>query len=184
MNGAAGRSPDTSSWRCEIASRADLPDIRATYEHARATQRERSAIAWPEFADDAILREIEEQRLFRVLIDDTLAGVFSVAYDDPAIWGAHERGQHLYLHRIARAAACPSRGLVDAVLLWASEQCRALGRAGLRMDTWASNAALIEFYRRREFHLVEERRLGADPRLPPHYHGNVFALLERNGMGL
>ena len=142
-------------------------------------QRERGAIAWPEFADDAILREIEEQRLFRVVVDDTPAGVFSVAYDDSAIWGAHERGEHLYLHRIARAAGCPSRGLVDAVLSWATERCRSLGRVGLRMDTWASNAALIEFYQRRGFHLVAERQLGVDQRLPAHYHGNTFALLER-----
>jgi ribosomal protein S18 acetylase RimI-like enzyme len=170
---------ETSSWRCEVASRADLPDVRAAYEHARTMQRERSAIVWPEFADDAILREIEDLRLFRVVIDDTLAGVFSVAYDDSAIWGSHERGEHLYLHRIARAAGCPSRGLVDAVLSWATERCTSLGRAGLRMDTWASNTALIEFYRERGFHLVEERRLGADPRLPSHYHGNAFALLER-----
>lgn len=164
----------------EVASRADLPDVRAAYEHARAMQRERSAIVWPKFADDAVLREIEEQRLFRAIVDDKPAGVFSVAYDDSAIWGSHERGEHLYLHRIARGPACPSTGLVDAVLSWATERCRSFGRAGLRMDTWASNTALIEFYRQRGFHLVEERRLGADPRLPPHYHGNTFALLERN----
>ncbi len=173
------RLPDTSSWRCEVASRDDLPDARAVYEHARATQRARGGDVWPEFTDDAILREIDEERLLRVVANDALAGVFSVAYDDAAIWGSLERGEHIYLHRIARAAACPAGGLVDAVLAWAIERCRTLGRAGLRMDTWAGNAALIEFYGRRGFRLVEERRLGADPRLPPHYHGNAFALLER-----
>ena len=70
--------------RIEVASLNDLPDVRAAYEHARAMQRERSAIVWPEFADDAILREIEDQRLFLVVISDILAGVFSVAYDDSA----------------------------------------------------------------------------------------------------
>ena len=142
-------------------------------------QRERNAIVWPEFTDDAICSEIGEQRVFRVVVDETFGGVFSVAYNDPAIWGSHERGEHLYLHRIARAAECPGRGLVDAVLSWADVRCRSLGRVGLRMDTWASNATLIEFYRQRGFHVVAERRLGADPRLPPHYHGNTFALLER-----
>lgn len=78
--------------RIEVTSPEDLVDVRAAYEHARAMQRERSAIVWPEF-----------------------------------------------------------------------------------------NWTLIEFYGQRGFRLVEERRLGADPRLPPHYHGNTFALLERNG---
>lgn len=171
--------PTPSFWRCEVASRADLRCIRAAYGHARTVQRERGSIVWPEFADDAILAEVDDQRLFRVFVDDTLAGVFSVAHEDSAIWGPHERGEHIYLHRIARAAGHPGGGLVDAVLAWANERCRGLGRAGLRVDTWASNAALIEFYCRRGFRLVEERRLGADPRLPSHYHGNAFALLER-----
>lgn len=173
-------SHEALACRMEAASRADLPDVRAAYEHARAMQRGRGAIVWPEFTDDAILQEIDEQRLFRAVVAGALAGVFTVVYEDSAIWGSLERGEHLYLHRIARAAACPSRGLVDAVLSWATERCRSLGRVGLRMDTWAGNSALIEFYRQRGFHLVEERRLDADPRLPPHYHGNTFALLERN----
>jgi ribosomal protein S18 acetylase RimI-like enzyme len=69
---------------------------------------------------------------------------------------------------------------MDAILAWAGEQCRALGRTELRMDTWASNTALIAFYERRGFRLVGQRRIGVDQRLPPHYHGNQFALLERS----
>jgi GNAT superfamily N-acetyltransferase len=166
--------------RIEPATPDDLPDIRAAYEFARATQREQASSVWPEFTDAAILGEIGAHQLFRAVIDNTIGGVFSLAYEDPAIWGPHERGAHLYLHRIARAAQYPGRGLMDVILAWAEQQCRLLGRAGLRMDTWANNTPLIGFYLRRGFHLVEERRLGADPRLPPHYHGNAFALLERS----
>jgi GNAT superfamily N-acetyltransferase len=164
--------------RIEPATPHHIHDIRAAYEFARTTQREQGSEVWPEFSDAAILGEIDAHQLFRVVMDDATVGVFSLAYEDPAIWGPHERGAHLYLHRIARAAEYPGRGLIDVILAWAHERCRLLRRDGLRMDTWASNTALIGFYLRRGFHLVEERRLGADPRLPPHYHGNVFALLE------
>ena len=166
--------------RIEPATPNDLADIRSAYEHGRVTQREQGAIVWPEFTDISILGEINAQRLFRVVAEDTVVGVFTVAYEDAAIWGSHERGAHLYLHRIARAGQYPGRGLMDAILAWAHQQCMLLGRDGLRMDTWASNSALIEFYQRRGFHLVAERTLGVDPRLPPHYHGNSFALLERS----
>jgi predicted N-acetyltransferase YhbS len=64
------------------------------------------------------------------------------------------------------------------VLDWARAHCAALDRAGIRMDTWADNAGLIAYYQRFGFVLVARTRLGADPRLPPHYHGNEFALLE------
>ncbi|MFL5576801.1 MAG: hypothetical protein ACJ79S_12610, partial [Gemmatimonadaceae bacterium] len=57
---------------------------------------------------------------------------------------------------------------------------RALGRAGLRMDTWASNEALVAFYERQGFRVVGRRRIGVEPRLPAHYHGNEFTLLEEH----
>lgn len=166
--------------RIDNASRDDLRDIRAAYEHARAVQRDTGYSIWPEFADAAILDEIRTGQLYRVLIGDSIVGVFSIAHEDPAIWGAHERGRHLYLHRVARAAGYPGRGLMDVVLAWVADECTRLGRDGIRLDTWATNTVLIDFYLRRGFHLVEERRLGADARLPPHYHHNSFALLERS----
>lgn len=162
----------------EPASPDDLSAVRGIYEHARVVQRARHSIQWPEFSNATILSEIERGRLFRVSADDSIAGIFSVAYEDGAIWGPHERGAHIYLHRIARAPASPG-GLVDLILIWADAECLRLGREGLRMDTWARNAALIAFYGERGFRLVEERRLGDDPRLAAHYHGNSFALLER-----
>jgi GNAT superfamily N-acetyltransferase len=165
--------------RIEPATSHDLPDIRAAYEFARATQREQGSTVWPEFTDAAISSDIAAEQLFRVVIDTAIVGVFSVAYEDPAIWGPHERGAHLYLHRIARAAQYPGRGLMDVILVWAEQHCRRLGREGVRMDTWASNTSLIAFYLRRGFRLVEERQLGLELRLPAHYRHNAFALLER-----
>lgn len=158
---------------------ADLHAIRAAYDAGRKTQREQHSVVWPEFTNDAILAEIEAAQLLRVVDGDTLAGVFSVAYEDSAIWGEMERGAHIYLHRITRSAEYRGRGLVSAVLEWAAVRCTALGRAGLRMDTWASNDTLIEYYGRLGFQVVGRRRIAPDPRLAAHYHGIVLALLEK-----
>ena len=103
----------------EPATPADLPDIRAAYAHARATQREQDSSVWPDFTDSSIIAEIAAAMLYRVVIDKSIVGVFSVAYEDSAIWGEHAIGTHLYLHRIARAANYPGRGLVDVILEWA-----------------------------------------------------------------
>ena len=165
--------------RVEPATPADLPAARAAYAHGRRLQREQGSTVWPEFADAAILAEIDAGRLLRVLDGAAVAGVFSVAREDPAIWGELERGAHVYLHRIARAPAWRGRGLIDAVLAWAAGECRALGREGLRMDTWASNDALVAYYRRLGFALVGRRRIAPDAPLPAHYHGTELALLER-----
>lgn len=161
------------------ATPTDLAVVRSAYAAGRRLQHEQGAVVWPEFPDDAILAEIQTGQLLRVVDADAVVGVFSVAYEDPAIWGEQERGVHIYLHRIARATETPVRGLLEAVLAWAQAECRALGRAGLRMDTWASNAALVGYYQRFGFQLVARRRIGSDPRLPTHYHGIELALLER-----
>ena len=160
------------------ASRDELPAIRAAYADARATQAGQDAILWPEFEDWAIVAEIERGCLHRVVDGEALVGVFSVSYEDAAIWGDLERGEHIYLHRIARAATYPGRGLMAAVLEWARAHCREAGRCGLRMDTWASNTSLIAFYERLGFRVVGTRSIGADARLPPHYHHGEFTLLE------
>jgi ribosomal protein S18 acetylase RimI-like enzyme len=162
----------------EPATPDDLAAARAAYAHAREIQRQEGSTLWPEFGDASILAEIAAGRLLRVIDGGALVGVFSVAYDDAAIWGERERGEHVYLHRIARAAGSSVRGLFGAVLAWALEHCRGLGRRGLRMDTWADNTALIAYYERQGFRVVGRRRIGSDPRLPPHYHGNEFTLLE------
>ncbi len=166
--------------RVEPATPADLTAVRAAYANGRTLQRDQRSIVWPEFSDAFLLAEIDAGRLFRVVDGGALAGVFNVAYEDGAIWGELERGSHIYLHRIVRAPTFRGRGLMDVVLAWADGRCHELDRAGLRMDTWASNAALIAYYEALGFIHVSTRRMPVDPRLSPHYHGIELALLERN----
>ena len=164
--------------RVEPATPDQLPMVRATYANARAIQREQGSSLWPDFSEAMIVAELTNGLLYRVLDDEMLVGIFSVAYEDPAIWGDRERGAHIYLHRIARAEDYAGRGLLDAVLAWARAQCRSMGRAGLRMDTWADNSALVGYYQRHGFNLLGTTHIGYDERLPGHYHGAELALLE------
>jgi RimJ/RimL family protein N-acetyltransferase len=162
----------------EAATPDDLARIRAAYADARARQLAMGSFSWPEFGDAWILAQIEAGVMYRVLRGDALAGVFTIAYEDPALWGDRECGEHVYLHRIARAESFTERGLVAAIVAWARAHSRAIGRRGLRMDTWARSEALIAFYQRFGFELVARTVIGADPRLEPHYHGLELALLE------
>lgn len=164
--------------RVEPATPDDLPAVHAAYEDARAIQRAQHSPLWAEFSDTFLLAEIAEGRLLRVMDGDTLAGVFTVAYDDRVIWRELERGEHIYLHRIGRAAGYPGRGLLTAVLDWTWARCEQMGRAGLRIDTWASNDALVALYVRHGFHVVGRWRIGDEPTLPPHYQGTELTLLE------
>jgi GNAT superfamily N-acetyltransferase len=165
----------------ESASCSALAAVGAEYDAARVLQRARGESIWPSFSDESILSQMATGCLFCVLEDQDLLGVFTIAHEDSAIWGDRESGEHLYLHRVARAMKVPGCNLIAIVLEWAHAECRRLGRAGLRLDTWAENHALVAFYERHGFRLVERRRMGTDPRLPPHYHGQEFALMEDHG---
>ena len=165
--------------RVEPATPADLSAIRGAYARGREIQREQGESVWPEFAEDALLAEIRAGTLLRIMDDDTVAGVFSAVYEDPAIWGELERGQHIYLHRIARAENYSGGSIVEALVSWAVARCEELGREGLRIDTWATNAPLNAYYAKFGFQFVGHRRMPADPRLSVHYHGTELALLER-----
>lgn len=166
--------------RVEHARAADLAAIHAAYAHGRALQLAGGVkVPWPGFADEALLAEIAAGGLLCIRDGATLAGVFSVTEADPAIWWELESGAHLYLHRISRAAGWPGRGLTEAAVDWADARCRALGREGLRLDTWADNRTMVAHYERLGFVVVGHHRLPADPRLSVHYHGLELALLER-----
>jgi len=165
--------------RVERATPEDLLLVRAAYDRAQEIQRERHAPTWPDFSDDSILNEIRAGRLFRIMDGDALSGVFTVAYEDAAIWGELERGAHIYLHRIARTEHRAPSPLMQTIVSWALAQCEAMARDGLRMDTWADNPAIIAYYQTMGFTLIETRRMTNDPRLSPHYHGLELALLER-----
>ena len=168
---------------CELrvvpAEPADLETVRAAYAHGRTLQLRAGPLCWSEFDDSRILDEMARECLWRVTDAGRTAGVFSVAYEDAAIWGERERGMHVYVHRIARSPEWNSRGLIEAIFAWADDRCLDLGRSGLRLDTWASSTRLSALYERLGFEVVETRRLEADARLGPHYHGNEFALMER-----
>ena len=45
------------------------------------------------------------------------------------------------------------------------------------MDTRATNEALVAFFERQGLRVVGRWRVGAEPRLPAHYHENEFMLL-------
>jgi ribosomal protein S18 acetylase RimI-like enzyme len=164
--------------RVEPATLSDLPIIREVYEAARTKQRHLKSLTWPAFTEAAIIREIEIGALFCVRDNAGVAGVFSMLDQDPLIWGADERGEHLYLHRIARSDKHAGGGLVSAVLNWAFAECTRQKRAGLRLDTWACNDALIALYVSRGFRLIRTQLMPADPKLSAHYHGISLALLE------
>lgn len=108
----------------------------------------------------------------------SVANVFFRADRDPVIWQELERGDALYLHRIATATAFRGQRLMAQVLTWARAYATAHGRRYLRLDTWADNPGLVRHYERMGFTAVRTIQVPPDAPLPPHYQGIRLVLLQ------
>jgi ribosomal protein S18 acetylase RimI-like enzyme len=81
-----------------------------------------------------------------MVIDGSIACIFTVAYSDPLIWGEKKNEPALYIHRIVTNLLFRERGFVKIIFEWAKEYGRKLGKKFIRIDTWSDNQKLIDYY--------------------------------------
>ena len=84
--------------------------------------------------------------------------VATITVDDLAdddFWRRTDRVRSaLYVHRMVVARSEAGIGLGAALLDWAAERARRKGRARLRLDAWATNDALHQYYKNLEFEML------------------------------
>jgi len=158
---------------------AHLEEFRRHWDAARAFQAARNLPQSPVFPEEQLRRDMADGGHFRgVREDDTCVGFFSVTLSDTPIWGEREQGDAIYIHRMCVNPAARGAGFSADVLIWARGHAASLGRERVRMDTWASNRALVDYYRRCGFEFIGLQDIGHDPALSSHYHGITLALFE------
>jgi len=95
-----------------------------------------------------IVEEIRAGRHFTVREDGVILGCVSVLFADSEIWEELEDGRAIYLHRMCVNPARKGNHLAAILLKWALEYSASMKRDFVRIDTWASNNRLIEYYLR------------------------------------
>ena len=64
----------------------DFDEIFRLYDLAIEFQKTKFDKSWMPFDREMIEREIEEKRHWKILIDEKIACIFSITFDDPLIW--------------------------------------------------------------------------------------------------
>src|SRR5690606_2631162 len=82
-------------------SKEDLTEILRLYEAARSFQKIKNAVVWPSFDLDLIETEIAENRQWKIVLDNQIACVWAITFDDHQIWEARSNDPAIYIHRIA-----------------------------------------------------------------------------------
>lgn len=133
---------------------------------------------WLGFDRAKVLVEIAEGRLWRIDEDNETACIFSVAYEDPFIWGAYSGHRSMYIHRIVTSRRFRGRGYVRAITNWSKMHAAEKGLRFVRMDTWGDNQRLIAYYQECGFEFVGLMSPEPSQALPKHYEGISLSLFE------
>lgn len=156
----------------------DLPQIFTLFEDSIHYQEKNGYPVWRNYDRNAIVKDIENRNQYKVLLDSRTAIVFSVAYSDKVIWRELDKGDSIYLHRIVVNPKFKGRRLFGVILDWVKNHCRQKGLSAIRMDTWAANPTIIEYYKTFGFSVVENFTTPDSTELPVHNRNLELTLLE------
>ncbi|HLA94170.1 MAG TPA: GNAT family N-acetyltransferase [Pyrinomonadaceae bacterium] len=162
----------------QTATTPDVKKIFELYDEAIEFQKTVFHKHWLAFDQELVAREIAEVRLWKIIDDTETACIFSVAYEDPIIWGEKSGDKAMYIHRIVTASSFHGRGYVRSITDWAKAHAKERGLRFVRMDTWGDNPKLIEYYQQCGFTFVGIVSPEESATLPKHYSGISLSLFE------
>ncbi len=156
----------------------DLPLIYKLFEHSITYQEKNGYPVWRNYDKNAIVQDIADKNQYKVVIDGQVGIVFSVRYSDKVIWREMDKGESIYLHRIVVNPAFKGQKLFGAILDWCIQHVKQKNLGNIRMDTWAANPNIIEYYKGFGFTFIENYTTPDSPALPVHNRNLALTLLE------
>lgn len=160
------------------ASSEDLSLVFGLYDKAIEFQKTVFDKQWLGFDADLVNREIDEGRLWKIDEDGGVACIYSIAYEDPIIWGPTSHVASMYIHRIVTNPDFRGRGYVAKIVEWARKHAAENDLRYIRMDTWADNQKLKDYYIGCGFEWKGTVAPKDSPTMPAHYKGINLGLYE------
>ena len=123
-------------------------------------------------------KDIENKLQYKIVIDNNIACIFSICYSDKIIWREREKGDSLYLHRIAVNPVHKGQKQFGKILNWCVDYAIKRELQHIRMDTWADNPNLVKYYKSFGFRIVGNLTTPNSEELPIQQRNNKVVLLE------
>ncbi|KLT66309.1 N-acetyltransferase [Pedobacter sp. BMA] len=155
----------------------DIDIIFNFYDMAIAHQKKVFNKHWQGFDREMVAQEIADNKQYKILIDGQVACVFAVSFADKLIWGERDYSA-IYIHRIVTHPSFRGYSFVKEIIKWAKEYARLKALKFIRMDTWADNEKLLEYYTGCGFDYVGIVNMKETEGLPKHYEGISLSLFE------
>jgi GNAT superfamily N-acetyltransferase len=97
---------------------------------------------------------------FVAMLNTEPAGVIKFQLEDPLFWPDVPHTDSAFVHRLAVRRRFAGKSVSTALLSWAAENARSLGKHYLRLDCEASRQKLRAFYERFGFRHHSNRQVG------------------------
>ena len=156
----------------------DWDDILWLFEQAMDLQGKNGYKVWEGIDKTALERDIEEGLQYKIVKGDDIQCIFSIQHNDPFIWRDRDQNDAIYLHRIVVNPNFKGQKQFQKVLNWAKQFAQANNLRYVRMDTWADNAKIIDYYKSFGFEFIENYKTTDASELPIQNRNLNVALLE------
>lgn len=159
-------------------TKADLKTILWLFQQAIDLQGKNGYKVWSAIDSSALENEIEYGTQYKIVQDKQITAIFSVQLNDPFIWQERDQQDAIYLHRIVVHPNFKGQRQFEKVLNWARHFAQEKNLKFIRMDTWAENAQLIDYYKSFGFKCIDFYKTTDSPALPLQNRNLNVALLE------
>ena len=160
------------------ATNSDVPKVYQLFEEAILFQKRRKYIGWKNYDKEFVKADIQNGLLFKIINTDDIVGIFSICYSDPLIWREKEKGNALYIHRTVLNQNFKGEKIFNKILNWAITHAGEKKLKYIRIDTWADNEKIIEYYKSYGFSFKENYTTPDTDDLPTQHRNLKVALME------
>ncbi|AIJ37726.1 GNAT family N-acetyltransferase [Flavobacterium psychrophilum] len=168
----------TENYQIVNTSTADLDFIYTLFEEAITYIKKNNYVGWTTYDKNFIKQDIKKSLQFKIINGNDILCLFSICFSDILIWREMENGDAIYLHRIDVNPKFKGQKQFEKILNWIIEFAKEKGLKYIRMDTWADNPNIIEYYKSYGFQFFENYTTPNTPELPDQHRNLKVALLE------
>jgi GNAT superfamily N-acetyltransferase len=146
------------------ATSADVDAIVETLaEAARWVEELDGTIMWVEgeLEQERVRAEADSAMFVVGEVDGRVAGAMRFQLEDRLFWPDLDGADSAFVHRLAVRRAFAGQGISTALLEWAVDRARTLGKRHLRLDCDAERSRLRALYERFGFRLHSYRQVGS-----------------------
>jgi GNAT superfamily N-acetyltransferase len=157
-------SNDVNPMSIEVrqAMLTDADTVSAILVEAATWLESRNSRMWRanELISERISKDVEDGLFFLADIQGEPVGTIKFQLSDLTFWPDVPDGESAFIHRLAVRRRFAGGTVSSALLSWAVERTRTLGRQSLRLDCEASRAKLRAVYERFGFQHHSDRHVG------------------------